>query len=45
MIVRTTTNPFEAAANGEVHVSKDIIARRIQDICAGPNKGKKSDHY
>jgi hypothetical protein len=43
--VRTPTNPFEAAVNAEVHVQKRIIARRIQEISAGMNKGRKSDHY
>jgi hypothetical protein len=44
--VRTTpTNPFEPAANAEVTVRKGIIARRIQEISAGMNKGRKSDHY
>jgi hypothetical protein len=44
-IVRTPTNLFVPSANGEDFVPKDIIARRIQDICAGPNKGRKADHY
>ena len=43
-VVRTPTNPFETAANSEVHVPKDMIARRIQEIGAGPNKGRKSDY-
>ena len=30
--------------SGEVHLPKDIIARRIQEISAGSNKGRKSDH-
>jgi hypothetical protein len=34
-VVRTPTNPLEAAANAEVHVPKEIIARRIQEISAG----------
>jgi hypothetical protein len=29
-VVRTPTNPFEVAVNGEVHTPKDIIPRRIQ---------------
>ena len=44
-VVRTPTNPFEAAGTVEVFVPKEIIARRIQDIFAGPNKGRKADHY
>jgi len=47
--VRTPTNPpnpFETAAGtAEVFVPKEIIARRIQDISAGPNKDIKADHY
>ena len=44
-VVRTPTNPFEAAGTAEVFVPKEIIARRIQDIFAGPNKGRKADRY
>ncbi len=44
-VVRTPTNPFEAADTAEVFVPKEIIAWRIQDIFAGPNKGRKADHY
>ena len=44
-VVRTPTNPFEAAGTVEVFVPKEIIARRIQHIFAGPNKGRKADHY
>ena len=44
-VVRTPTNPFEEADTVEVFVPKEIIARRIQDIFGGPNKGRKSDHY
>ena len=44
-VVRTPTNPFEAAGTVEVFVPKEIIARRILDIFAGPNKGRKADHY
>ena len=44
-VVRTPTNPFEAAGTIEVFVPKEIIARRIQHIFAGPNKGRKADHY
>ena len=44
-VVRTPTNPFEVADTVEVFVPKEIIARRIQDIFAGPNKGRKADHY
>ena len=44
-VVRTPTNPFEAAGTVEVFVPKEIIARRIQAIFAGPNKGRKADHY
>ncbi len=44
-VVRTPTNPFETADTSEVFVPKEIIARRIQDIFAGPNKGRKADHY
>ena len=44
-VVRTPTNPFETAGNVEVFVPKEIIARRIQDILAGPNKGRKADHW
>ena len=48
-VVRTLTNPsnpFEAAADTtEMFVPKEIIDRRIQDISAGPNKGRKADHY
>ncbi len=39
------TNPFEAAVTVEVFVPKEIIARRIQAIFAGPNKDKKAEHY
>ena len=38
------TNPFEADTV-EVFVPKEIIARRIQHIFAGPNKDRKADHY
>ena len=38
-VLRTPTNPFEAAGTVEVFVPKEIIARRIQDIFAGTNKG------
>ena len=44
-VVRTPTNPFEAAGTIEVFVPKEIIARRIQQILRGPNKGRKADHY
>ena len=44
-VVRTPTNPFETTGTVEVFVPKEIIARRIQDIFAGPNKGRKADHY
>ena len=44
-VVRTPTNPFEAAGTIEVFVPKEIIARRIQQIFAGPNKDRKADHY
>ena len=44
-VVRTPTNPFEAAGTIEVFVPKEVIARRIQQIFAGPNKGRKADHY
>ena len=43
--MRTPTNPFEAAGTVEVFVPKEIIARRIQAIFAGPNKGRKAEHY
>ena len=42
-VVRTPTNPFEAAGTIEVFVPKEIIARRIQHIFAGPNKCRKAD--
>jgi hypothetical protein len=41
-VVRTPTNPFEATGTAEVFVPKEIIARRIQDIFAGPNERQKS---
>ncbi len=44
-VVRTPTNQFEEAGTVEVFVSKEIIALRIQDIFAGPNKGRKAYHY
>ena len=44
-VVRTPTNPFEAAGTVEVFVPKEIIARRIQDIFVGANKDRKADHY
>jgi hypothetical protein len=44
-VVRTPTNPFEEADTVEVFVPKEIIARRIQDIFAGPDKDRKDDHY
>ena len=44
-VVRTPTNPFEVDDTVEVFVPKEIIARRIQDIFAGSNKGRKDDHY
>jgi hypothetical protein len=28
-----------------LHVPKEIIARRIREISAGINQGRKSDHY
>ena len=43
-VVRTPTNPFETAAHSEVHVPKDMIARRIQEIGEGPNKDRKSEY-
>ena len=43
--MRTPTNLVESAITAEVHFPKDIITRRIQDICAGPNKVRKVDHY
>jgi hypothetical protein len=46
--VRTPTNPFEVAANAEMHVPEEIIARRFQEISSGllqSIKGRKSDHY
>ena len=43
--MRTPTNPFETADTVEVFVPKEIIARRIQHIFAGPNKDRKADHY
>jgi hypothetical protein len=33
------------AGTVEVFVPKEIIDRRIQHIFAGPNKGRKADHY
>ena len=44
-VVRTPTNPFETVGTVEVFVPKEKIARRIQDIFAGPNKCRKADHY
>ena len=44
-VVRTPTNPFETADTVEVFVPKEIIVRRILDIFAGSNKGRKADHY
>jgi hypothetical protein len=44
-VVRTPTNPFETTDTVEVFVPKEIIVRRIQDIFAGPNKDRKTDHY
>jgi len=44
-VVRIPTNPFEVADTVEVFVPKEIIDRRIQDIFAGSNKGRKTDHY
>ena len=44
-VVRTPTNPFEVTGTVEVFVAKKIIARRIQHIFAGSNKGRKADHY
>ncbi len=44
-VVRTPTNPFETVDTVEVFVAKKIIARRIQHIFAGSNKGRKADHY
>ncbi len=38
-------NPFETSDTTEVFVPKEIITSRIQDICTGPNKGRKTDHY
>ena len=43
-VVRTPTNPFQTVNTVEVFVPKEIIARRIQDIFAGPNKGRKTVH-
>jgi hypothetical protein len=28
-----------------LHVPKEIVTRRIQEISAGINQGRKSDHY
>ena len=39
-VVRTPTTPLEEAVNGEDFVPKEIITRRIQDICAKPDKGR-----
>ena len=44
-VVRTTTNPFETVDTDDMFVPKEIIARRIQDICTGTNKGRKTDHH
>jgi hypothetical protein len=44
-VVRTPNNPFESSGTVPVFVPKEIIVRRIQDIFAGPKKGRKSDHY
>ena len=41
----TSIIPFEAADTADMFVPKEIIARRIQDICAESNKGRKADHY
>jgi hypothetical protein len=35
----------KTSVNAEVHVPKEIIARRIQEISSGINKGRKSHHY
>ena len=45
MVVRTSTNPFETAGTTDVFVPKEIIVRRIQDICTGSKKGRKADYY
>ena len=37
-VVRTPTNPFETADTVEVFVPKEIIDRRILDICPGTEK-------
>ena len=39
-VVRTPTNPFEAAGTVEVFVPKEIIDRRIQDIFTGSKAEK-----
>ena len=44
-VVRTPTNSFETADNDEMYVPKEIIVRRLQEISAAMNKGRKSDHY
>ena len=44
-VVRTPTRPFEETGTVEVFVPKEIIDRRLQDIFAGSNKGRKTDHY
>ena len=44
-VVSTPTIPFDVAGTAQVFVPKEIIARRIQDICVVPNKGRKADHY
>ena len=43
--MRTPTNSFETADNDEMYVPKEIIVRRLQEISAAMNKGRKSDHY
>ena len=36
---------METIVNGEDFVPKDTIVRRIQDIRAGPNNDRQTDHY
>jgi hypothetical protein len=43
----TPTKQFTVTGrlNAELHVPKEIIPRRIQDITSGINEVRKSDHY
>jgi len=43
-VMRTPNNPFESSKDTE-YTPLRIVARRLQEIQAGPNKGKNGEHF